>query len=107
MDQFYTEEQRMVRETARRLSDAVVAPAAAAIDRDDVFPRAIYEALAEQGLFGVALREEAGGVGAGEEAGGLDVLGDQSVGDRVERGDPTRVRRHHGDPVRQDHRLLD
>ncbi|PTV95910.1 hypothetical protein C8J27_103240 [Rhodobacter aestuarii] len=63
LDHFFTEEQRMVRETARRLSDDVVAPAAAAIDRDDVFPRAIYEALAEQGLFGVALAEEAGGVG--------------------------------------------
>ncbi|OLS53153.1 acyl-CoA dehydrogenase family protein [Rhodovulum sulfidophilum] len=63
MDQFFTEEQRMVRDTARKLSDQVIAPAAAAIDRDDVFPGAIYETLAEQGLFGVALPEEAGGVG--------------------------------------------
>ncbi|PTW44523.1 acyl-CoA dehydrogenase family protein [Rhodovulum kholense] len=63
MDQFYTEDQRMVRDTARKLSDQVIAPAAAAIDRDDVFPRAVYETLAEQGLFGVALPEEAGGVG--------------------------------------------
>ncbi|RAP40550.1 acyl-CoA dehydrogenase [Rhodovulum viride] len=53
----------MVRDTARKLSDQVIAPAAAAIDRDDVFPRAVYETLAEQGLFGVALPEEAGGVG--------------------------------------------
>jgi len=53
----------MVRDTARRLSEDIVAPAAARIDHDDVFPRDIYTALAEQGLFGVALREEAGGVG--------------------------------------------
>lgn len=63
MDQLYTEEQRMVRDTARRLSNEVVAPAAAAIDREDTFPREIYLALAEQGLFGVALEEDAGGVG--------------------------------------------
>ncbi|MBN9673915.1 acyl-CoA dehydrogenase family protein [Roseibium aggregatum] len=63
MDHFYSDDQRMVRETARKLSDDIVAPAAAAIDRDDVFPRAVYEALAEQGLFGIPLPEAAGGVG--------------------------------------------
>ncbi|WP_138471847.1 acyl-CoA dehydrogenase family protein [Poseidonocella sp. HB161398] len=63
MDRFLSEECRMVRDTARRLAEDVVAPAAARIDREDVFPRDIYTALAEQGLFGVALREEAGGVG--------------------------------------------
>ncbi|KMK64792.1 acyl-CoA dehydrogenase family protein [Puniceibacterium sp. IMCC21224] len=63
MNQFYTEEQNMVRATARRLSDEVVAPAAAAIDRDNTFPREIYLSLAEQGLFGIALPEDAGGVG--------------------------------------------
>lgn len=63
MDRFYSDDQRMVRETARKLSDDIVAPAAAAIDRDDVFPRAVYEALAEQGLFGIPLPEAAGGVG--------------------------------------------
>ena len=53
----------MVRDTARKLSENVVAPAAATIDREDEFPREIYNALAEQGLFGVALSEDAGGVG--------------------------------------------
>ena len=69
----------MVRDTARRLSDDVVAPAAAAIDRDDVFPRDIYEALAEQGLFGVALRQEAGGVG-------LDAIAACIVMEEIARG---------------------
>lgn len=63
MDQFLTDEQRMVRDTARKLSDEIIAPAAARIDHDDVFPRDIYLALAELGLFGVALSEDAGGAG--------------------------------------------
>jgi acyl-CoA dehydrogenase len=79
LDQFYSDEQRMVRETARKLSDAVVAPAAAAIDRDDVFPRVVYEALAEQGLFGVALPEAAGGVG-------LDAMAACIVMEEIARG---------------------
>ncbi|BAQ70844.1 acyl-CoA dehydrogenase [Rhodovulum sulfidophilum] len=79
MDQFFTEEQRMVRDTARKLGDQVIAPAAAAIDRDDVFPRAIYETLAEQGLFGVALPEEAGGVG-------LDAMAACIVMEEIARG---------------------
>jgi len=64
---FLTDEQRMVRETARRLSDDIVAPAAARIDRDNAFPRDVYTTLAEQGLFGVALPEEAGGIGLGAQ----------------------------------------
>ncbi|NDK35104.1 acyl-CoA dehydrogenase family protein [Rhodovulum sulfidophilum] len=79
MDQFFTEEQRMVRDTARKLSDQVIAPAAAAIDRDDVFPRTIYETLAEQGLFGVALPEEVGGVG-------LDAMAACIVMEEIARG---------------------
>ncbi|MGO4852321.1 acyl-CoA dehydrogenase family protein [Phaeovulum sp. W22_SRMD_FR3] len=63
MDQLYSEEHRMVRDTALRLGRDLVAPAAAEIDRRDEFPRAVYTALAAQGLFGVALPEEAGGSG--------------------------------------------
>lgn len=63
MDQFLDDEQQMVRDTARRFSDEVVAPAAARIDRENVFPHDIYLTLAKLGLFGVALPEEAGGAG--------------------------------------------
>jgi alkylation response protein AidB-like acyl-CoA dehydrogenase len=79
LDQFYSEEQRMVRDTARKLSENVVAPAAATIDREDEFPREIYNALAEQGLFGVALNEEAGGVG-------LDAMAACIVMEEIARG---------------------
>jgi len=63
LDHFLSDEQRMVRDTARKLSDEVVAPIAARIDRENAFPRDAYLALAELGLFGVALPEEAGGAG--------------------------------------------
>lgn len=63
LDQLLSDEQRMVLDTARKLSDEVIAPVAARIDRDNLFPRDTYLALAELGLFGVALPEEAGGVG--------------------------------------------
>lgn len=63
MDQFLNDEQTMVRDTARKFSDEVIAPAAARIDRENVFPRDTYLALAGLGLFGVALPEEAGGAG--------------------------------------------
>ncbi|WP_395132196.1 acyl-CoA dehydrogenase family protein [Paracoccus broussonetiae] len=63
LDHFLSDEQRMVRDTARKLSDEVIAPVAARIDREDAFPRETYLALAELGLFGVALPEDAGGAG--------------------------------------------
>ena len=55
MDRFLTEEQQMLCDSVRRFSDEAVAPAASAIDRDDVFPRELYTAMADLGLFGVSL----------------------------------------------------
>ncbi len=72
----------MVRDTARKLSDEVIAPVAARIDRDNQFPRDTYLALAELGLFGVALPEEAGGVG-------LDALTACMVMEEIARGSGT------------------
>ncbi|MDP6785849.1 MAG: acyl-CoA dehydrogenase family protein [Rhodospirillales bacterium] len=63
MDRFYSESQAMVGETVRKFAEDTVLPAAAAIDRDDAFPNAIYAQLAEMGLFGAGLPEEAGGSG--------------------------------------------
>ena len=63
MDRFLTEEQQMLCDSVRRFSDEAVAPAASAIDRDDVFPRELYTAMADLGLFGVSLDTEAGGSG--------------------------------------------
>ncbi|WP_027282169.1 acyl-CoA dehydrogenase family protein [Roseomonas gilardii] len=65
MDRFLSEEQIALRDTARRFAEREILPRAAAIDRDDRFDRELYRGLAELGLFGVALREEAGGAGLG------------------------------------------
>ncbi len=63
MDRFYSETQTMVGETVRKFAEDAVLPAAAAIDRDDAFPTDIYASLAEMGLFGAGVAEEAGGSG--------------------------------------------
>jgi alkylation response protein AidB-like acyl-CoA dehydrogenase len=63
LDRFYTEDQKALRETARRFAINEILPRAAAIDRDDHFDRALYKRMAELGLFGICLREGAGGAG--------------------------------------------
>ena len=63
MEYFYSAEQKMLRDMVRRFAEETILPAAAAIDSDDVFPRAIYRGLADLGLFGVSLPEAAGGSG--------------------------------------------
>lgn len=65
MHRFFTEDQAALRETARRFAEREVLPRAAVIDREDRFDRTLYKGMAELGLFGVALREEAGGAGMG------------------------------------------
>ena len=63
MERFYTEDQKALRDTARRFAEAEILPRATAIDRDDRFDRALYKGMADLGLFGVCLREGAGGAG--------------------------------------------
>src|SRR5580700_10631173 len=63
MERFYTEEQKALRDTARRFAEAEILPRAAAIDRNDRFDRTLYQGMAGLGLFGVCLREAVGGAG--------------------------------------------
>jgi alkylation response protein AidB-like acyl-CoA dehydrogenase len=63
-----TEEQQMVRRTARDYATRVLAPRAAARDIDGTFPEEELRALAGLGLLGVAVPEELGGSGAGTVA---------------------------------------
>ncbi len=65
MQRFWPEEWVALRDTARRFAEAEVLPRAAAIDSDNRFDRDLYRQMAALGLFGVALREEAGGTGLG------------------------------------------
>jgi isovaleryl-CoA dehydrogenase len=55
----------MIRESARAFADKEIAPHAAAIDRDNVFPRALWPKLGALGLHGITAPEEYGGLGLG------------------------------------------
>jgi alkylation response protein AidB-like acyl-CoA dehydrogenase len=59
-----TDEQREVRDLARRFADEVVAPNAAAWDREHTFPADVVRQLGELGLMGICLPERLGGAGS-------------------------------------------
>jgi alkylation response protein AidB-like acyl-CoA dehydrogenase len=59
-----TAEQREIRDLARRFADDVVAPQAAAWDREHRFPGEVFEQLGELGLMGVCVPAEHAGAGA-------------------------------------------
>ena len=59
-----TDEQREIRDLARRFADEEIAPKAAQWDREHTFPRELFGALGELGLMGVCVPEEHGGAGA-------------------------------------------
>ena len=68
MDLTLDETQAMVQKTAREYATRVIMPEAAAIDREERFPRAILKGLAELGLMAVNVPEELGGAAAGTVA---------------------------------------
>jgi alkylation response protein AidB-like acyl-CoA dehydrogenase len=59
-----SETQQAVRDLVRGFAEKEVRPRAAAIDRDDVFPRDLYRRMAELGLLGMTLPAQYGGAGA-------------------------------------------
>jgi alkylation response protein AidB-like acyl-CoA dehydrogenase len=65
VDYFLTEEQRMLKELARKIADEKVVPVRAELDEKEEFPWAMMHIFAEAGLFGVSLPEEYGGFGGG------------------------------------------
>jgi alkylation response protein AidB-like acyl-CoA dehydrogenase len=60
-----SDEQREIRDLARRFADEVVAPGAGEWDREHRFPREVFDQLGELGLMGVCVPERHGGAGAG------------------------------------------
>jgi alkylation response protein AidB-like acyl-CoA dehydrogenase len=60
-----SEQHRQVREKAARVAREVVAPRAAAVDREGRYPEDIFEAFRDEGLLGLAFPAEYGGAGAG------------------------------------------
>jgi alkylation response protein AidB-like acyl-CoA dehydrogenase len=59
-----TDEQREIRDLARRFGDEEIAPHAAAWDREHTFPKELFGRLGELGLMGVCVPAEYGGAGA-------------------------------------------
>lgn len=65
MDYFLTEEQEMIVDIARQITDEKIIPNRAELDEKDEFPRAILESIGQADLFGVPIPEEYGGFGGG------------------------------------------
>jgi len=55
----------MIRESTREFAQEQIAPRAAAIDRDNLFPRDLWPKMGALGLHGVTAPEEQGGLGLG------------------------------------------
>jgi alkylation response protein AidB-like acyl-CoA dehydrogenase len=59
-----SDEQREIRDLARRFADEEIAPHASSWDREHRFPREVFGALGELGLMGTCVPVEHGGAGA-------------------------------------------
>ncbi len=60
-----TESALTIREAAGRFADEQIAPLAAEVDRNDRFPRELWEPMGALGLHGITVEEEYGGLGLG------------------------------------------
>ena len=65
MDYFLSEEQQMIVETAREITNEKIIPRRAELDEKNEFPAAILQDISKADLFGIFLPEEYGGFGGG------------------------------------------
>ncbi|HSO08718.1 MAG TPA: acyl-CoA dehydrogenase family protein [Desulfoprunum sp.] len=65
MDYFLTEEQQMIVDIARQITDERIIPHRAELDEKHEFPRAILNEIAQADLFGIPMPEKFGGFGGG------------------------------------------
>ncbi|OPY91729.1 MAG: Acyl-CoA dehydrogenase [Syntrophus sp. PtaU1.Bin208] len=65
MDFILSDDQKMLRDTVRRIAETEFAPHAAEVDASEAFPERNLKILADNGLLGIQVPEEYGGAGAG------------------------------------------
>lgn len=65
MDYFYTEQQQMIIETAREITNEKIIPVRAELDEKNEFPKEILQDIAKADLFSIFVPEEYGGFGGG------------------------------------------
>jgi len=65
MDYFLTEEQIMIRDLARQITEEKIFPVRAELDETGEFPWDVMKVLAQSDLFGLFIPEEFGGLGKG------------------------------------------
>ncbi|MEN6465297.1 MAG: acyl-CoA dehydrogenase family protein [Syntrophaceae bacterium] len=65
MDFILNDDQKMLRDTVRRIAESEFGPRAAEVDATEKFPREAFKTLGENGLMGIQVPEEYGGAGAG------------------------------------------
>jgi butyryl-CoA dehydrogenase len=65
MDYLLTEEQEMIRETARQIAEEKIVPVRAELDEKEEFPWEIMKVMAQSDMLGIVISEEYGGLGMG------------------------------------------
>ncbi len=65
IDYLLTEEQKMIRDISRQITDEKIRPAALEHDKTGHFPHDIVKVMAQSDLFGVYIPQEYGGMGGG------------------------------------------
>jgi butyryl-CoA dehydrogenase len=65
VDYFFTEQQQMIIETAREITNEKIIPVRAELDEKNEFPREILQDIAKADLFSIFVPEEYGGFGGG------------------------------------------
>ncbi|NQU19514.1 acyl-CoA dehydrogenase [bacterium] len=65
MDYLLTEDQKMIRDLCRQITEEKITPIAAELDKTGEFPWEIIKVIAQSDLFGLVIEEKYGGMGGG------------------------------------------